>query len=110
MEEEVFMMLGYGDDSDILVLVIFMFVLGMFIVVNRNMYLGLKLVNGVSYIVVEVIFDKVYFGYWISREMILYFGLFVGIVLVLEMIRDFCFVGMLVGIIFLMFMIIKIDC
>jgi hypothetical protein len=43
------MILSYGDDSSVPVPAIFMFVPGMPVVVNRNTYQGLKLVNGSNY-------------------------------------------------------------
>ena len=48
------MILSYGDDNAIPVLVIFMFVLGMPILVNQNKHQGMKLVNDASYKALDV--------------------------------------------------------
>jgi hypothetical protein len=47
--------LGYGDQSAVPVLAIFIFVPGMPVVVSQNIYQGLKLVKSASYIVLGVI-------------------------------------------------------
>jgi hypothetical protein len=73
-EEEVLMILSYGDDSSVPVLAIFMFVPGMPVVVNRNTYQGLKLVNGSNYQALEVIIDEAYPGHRISPDTIIHFG------------------------------------
>ena len=52
--EEAIMMLNQGDDSEIPVPAIFMFVPGMPVVVNKNTHQGLKLVNGASYTALDV--------------------------------------------------------
>ncbi|KAJ3497645.1 hypothetical protein NLG97_g1743 [Lecanicillium saksenae] len=92
-EEEALMMLGLGNDSAIPVPGVFMFVPGMPIVVNRNTHQGLKLVNGSSYKLVEVILDKAYPGYCIDFGTVLYFGPPAGLLLVLETTGDFRFLG-----------------
>ncbi|KAF2175935.1 hypothetical protein K469DRAFT_683350, partial [Zopfia rhizophila CBS 207.26] len=90
-EEEAIIMLNQGDDSSILVPAVFMFVLGMPVVVNRNTFQGLKVVNGASYEVLDVILEKAYLGYRINADTILHFGLPAGILLAAESTRDFHF-------------------
>lgn len=57
-EEEASMILNQGDESSVPVPAVFMFVPSMPVVVNRNTYQGLKLVNGARYTALEVILDK----------------------------------------------------
>ncbi|PVH91232.1 hypothetical protein DM02DRAFT_647372 [Periconia macrospinosa] len=54
------MILSYGDDSSAPVPAIFMFVPGMPVVVTKNSYQGLKLVNGANYKTQDVILDKAF--------------------------------------------------
>ncbi|KAF6528424.1 hypothetical protein HZS61_008726 [Fusarium oxysporum f. sp. conglutinans] len=100
-EEEAVMMLSQGDDSAVPVPAIFMFVPGMPVVVNKNTHQGLKLVNGASYMALDVIVDKAHPGYRVNEETILHFGPPAGIVLASETTRDFHFVGMPAGTILL---------
>jgi hypothetical protein len=100
-EEEALMILSYGDDSSVRVPAIFMFVPGMPVVVNRNTYQGLKLVNGSNYQALEVTIDETYPGHRISPDTILHFGPPAGIILAAESTRDFNFVGMPTGTILL---------
>jgi hypothetical protein len=55
--EEALIIMGYGDDSNVLVSAIFVFkfVLDMPVVANRNTYQGLKLVNGSNYKALDII-------------------------------------------------------
>ncbi|KAF2175488.1 hypothetical protein K469DRAFT_724119 [Zopfia rhizophila CBS 207.26] len=109
-EEEALMILSQGDDSAIPVPAIFMFVPGMPVVVNENTHQGLKLVNGASYVAVDVILDKAYPGHRINADTVLHFGPPAGILLTSESTKDLHFVGMPSGTILLMPMSIKIDC
>jgi hypothetical protein len=86
-EEEALMILSYGDDSSLRIPAIFMFVPDMPIVVNRNTYQGLKLVNGSSYTALDIIIDKAYSGHRVSADTILHFGLQAGIILAAERIQ-----------------------
>jgi hypothetical protein len=109
-EEEALMILSYGDDSSVPVPAIFMFVPGMPVVVNRNTYQGLKVVNGSNYEALEVIIDEAYPGHRISPDTILHFGPPAGIILAAESTRDFNFVGMPTGTILLTPLTSKIEC
>lgn len=109
-EDEALMMLGQGDDSAIPVPGIFKFVPGMPIVVNRNTYQGLKLVNGSSYKAVEVILDKAYPGHRIDVGTVLHFGPPAGLLLASETTGDFRFVGMPPSTILLTRTSIRIEC
>ena len=100
----------YGDDSSVPVPAIFMFVPGMPVVANRNTYPSLKLVNGSTYRALDVVLDKAYPGYRISGDTILYFGPPAGIVLAAESTKDFNFVGMPPGTIFLTPLSSKMEC
>lgn len=80
-EEEALIVLSYGDNSSVPVPAIFMFVPGMPVVVNRNTYQGLKLVNGSDYKALDVIIDEAYPDHRISADTILHFGSPAGIIL-----------------------------
>jgi len=109
-EEEALMILNYGDDSSVPVPAIFMFVPGMPVVVNRNSYQGLKLVNGANYEALDVILDKAHPGHRISADTILHFGPPAGILLAAETTKDFNFVGMPPGTILLTPLSSKLEC
>ena len=80
------------------------------VVVNRNTYQGLKLVNGASYEVLHVILDKAYPGHRINADTILHFGPPAGILLAAESTKDFHFVGMPLGAILLTPISTRIEC
>ena len=109
-EEEAIMMLNHGDNSEILVPAVFMFVPGMPVVVNQNTHQGLKLVNGASYTALDVIVDKAYPGHRISHNIMLHFGPPAGILLAGETTRGLHFVGMPPDTILLMPISTKIEC
>ncbi|KAF2195055.1 hypothetical protein K469DRAFT_733814 [Zopfia rhizophila CBS 207.26] len=87
-----------------------MFIPGIPVVINRNTYLGLKLVNGSTYRALNVILNKAYPGHCISGNTTLHFGPPAGIVLAAESTKDFDFVGMPPGTILLTLMSSKIEC
>jgi hypothetical protein len=109
-EEEALMIMGYGDDSNVPVPAIFMFVPGMPIVVNKNTYTSLKLVNGSDYQALDVIIDRAYPGHRVSADTILHFGPPAGIILAAQSTRNFNFVGMPPGTILLTPLSSKIEC
>ena len=65
------------------------------VVVNQNIYQGLKLVNSTTYTALNIIFNKVYLDYYTSTNIILYFGPPAKILLELEIIKDFYFISIL---------------
>jgi hypothetical protein len=109
-EEEAIMILNQGDDCEIPVPAIFMFVPGMPVVVNQNTLQGLKLVNGASYMALNVIADKAYPGHRISADTILHFGPPAGILLAGKTTRELHFIGMPPGTILLTPISTKIEC
>jgi hypothetical protein len=80
------------------------------VVVNQNIYQSLKLVNGASYEILNIIFDKTYPGYQINADIILYFGPPAGILLAAKSTKDFYFVDILLDIILLILISIRIEC
>ncbi|KAF2180753.1 hypothetical protein K469DRAFT_591443, partial [Zopfia rhizophila CBS 207.26] len=48
----------------------------------------LKIVNGASYIALDVIINKIYLGYYISTNTIFYFSLPAGILLIGKLIKN----------------------
>jgi hypothetical protein len=109
-EEEAIMVLSHGDDSSVPIPSIFMFVPGMPVVVNKNTYQGLKLVNGSTYTALDVIVDDAFPGHRISDNTILHFGPPAGIVLAADSTRELNFVGMPPGTILLTPLSSKIEC
>jgi PIF1-like helicase len=109
-EEDALMMLKQGDESAIPVPAVFPFVPGMPVVVNKNTYPGLKLVNGAGYTALDVIVDQKFPGYRVSEDIILHFGPPAAILLASETTRDFHFVGMPHGTILLKPISVQIDC
>src|SRR5436190_21106521 len=103
------MILNHGDNSSIPVPAIFMFIPGMPVVMNKNTHQGLKLVNGASYTVLDVIIDKVYPGHHILANTILHFGPPAGILLASKTTKDLHFIGMPPGTILLMPVSTKIE-
>ncbi len=109
-EEEALMILNQGDDSNIPVPAVFMFVPGMPVVVNQNIHQGLKFVNGASYEALEVILDKAHLGHRINADTILHFGPPAGILLRADSTREFHFVSMPPGTILLTPISTRIEC
>jgi hypothetical protein len=104
------MVLSYGDDSSVPIPAIFIFVPGMPVIVNKNTYQGLKLVNGVNYTALDVIINNAFPGHCISAYTILHFGPPAGIILAAESTREFRFVGIPPGTILLTPLSSKIEC
>jgi len=70
----------------------------------------LKLVNGASYEVLDVVLDEAYPGHRTKADTILHFGPPAAILLTAESTKDFHFVGMPPGTIFLTPVRAKIEC
>lgn len=109
-EKEALMVLNHGDDSSIPVPAVFMFVPSMPVAVNQNSHQGLKLVNGASYVALDIILDQRYPGHRISADTILHFGPPAGILLASETTIAFRFVGMPPGTILLTPISCRIEC
>ncbi|KAL2127075.1 hypothetical protein VTI74DRAFT_11378 [Chaetomium olivicolor] len=109
-EEEALMMLSQGDDSNVPVPAVFLFVPGMPVVVNQNTHQGLKLVNGAGYTAVGVIPDKAYPGHRVDADVLLHFGPPAGILLASETTAGLHFVGMPPGTILLTPISTRIEC
>lgn len=109
-EEEASMILNQGDECSVPVPAVFMFVPGMPVVVNKNTYQGLKLVNGARYTALEVILDKKHPGHRICADTILHFGPPAGILLASETTKGLHLVGMPAGTILLAPMSAKMEC
>ncbi|OCK74772.1 hypothetical protein K432DRAFT_310035, partial [Lepidopterella palustris CBS 459.81] len=71
---------------------------------------GLKLVNGAFYTVLNITINKVYLGYYILADTILYFGPPVEILLAGEIIKDLYFISILPNTILLIPISTKIKC
>ena len=87
------MILNQGDDNAISIFTVFIFVFRIPVVMNQNIYQGLKLVNGAGYTAVNIIFDRTYPGYYINADTVLHFGPPADILLASETTKDLYFVG-----------------
>ncbi|KJZ68494.1 hypothetical protein HIM_12113 [Hirsutella minnesotensis 3608] len=73
--------IGQGDDSACKVPGVFFYAQGMPVVVNKNIYTGLKVVNGAEFTAVDVILDPNHPGYHLADDVIIHFGPPLGILL-----------------------------
>ena len=63
-----------GDDSNCNVPGIFFYAQGMPVVVNKNIYTGLRIVNGAEFTAADVIPDHKYPGYHLADDVTIHFG------------------------------------
>ncbi|KAH6883483.1 hypothetical protein B0T10DRAFT_411119 [Thelonectria olida] len=63
-----------GDDSNCNVPGIFFYAQGMPVVVNKNIYTGLRIVNGAEFTAADVIPDHKYPGYHLAENVTIHFG------------------------------------
>ncbi|KAM4061662.1 PIF1-like helicase [Hirsutella rhossiliensis] len=73
--------IGQGDDSACKVPGVFFYAQGMPVVVNKNIYTGLKVVNGADFTAVDVIIDPNHPGYCLADDVTIHFGPPLGILL-----------------------------
>ncbi|KAM4062608.1 PIF1-like helicase [Hirsutella rhossiliensis] len=73
--------IGQGDDSACKVPGVFFYAQGMPVVVNKNIYTGLKVVNGADFTAVDVIIDPNHPGYCLADGVTIHFGPPLGILL-----------------------------
>ncbi|XP_044718018.1 PIF1-like helicase domain-containing protein [Hirsutella rhossiliensis] len=72
---------GQGDDSACKVPGVFFYAQGMPVVVNKNVYTGLKVVNGADFAAVDVVLDPNHPGYCLANDVTIHFGPPLGILL-----------------------------
>ena len=70
-----------GDDSVCKVPGIFFYAKGMPVVVNKNVYTGMKIVNGAEFTAADVIPDPKHPGYYLANDVTIHFGPPLGILL-----------------------------
>ncbi|KAM4064310.1 PIF1-like helicase [Hirsutella rhossiliensis] len=73
--------IGQGDNSACKVPGVFFYAQGMPVVVNKNIYTGLKVVNGADFTAVDVILDPNHPGYHLADDVTIHFGPPLGILL-----------------------------
>ena len=73
--------IGQGDDSACKVPGVFFYAQCMPVVVNKNIYTGLKVVNGAEFTAVDVILDPNHPGYHLADDVTIHFGPPLGILL-----------------------------
>ncbi|KAJ3561011.1 hypothetical protein NPX13_g9105 [Xylaria arbuscula] len=69
------------DDSNCKVPSVFFYAQGMPVVVNKNIYTGLKVVNGAEFTAADIIPDPKYLGYHLADDVTIHFGPPLGILL-----------------------------
>jgi hypothetical protein len=94
-------MLSYGDDSKVYILGIFPFALGILVVITKNTLIGLKMVNGAEFIVVDIIPDPVFPRYYLLDNITIHFGPPIALILQLEETRHLTIPGIPEGTILL---------
>jgi hypothetical protein len=80
-QHEIAQAIEQGDDSKCKVPGIFFYAQGMPVVVNKNMYTGLKVVNGAEFTAADIIPDPKYPGYCLADDVTIHFGPPLGILL-----------------------------
>jgi hypothetical protein len=80
-QNEIAQAVEQGDNSKCKVPGIFFYTQGMPVVVNKNIYTGLKVVNGAEFTAADIIPDPRYPGYYLADDVTIHFGLPLGILL-----------------------------
>jgi hypothetical protein len=86
-----------GDDSVCKVPGIFFYAQGMPVVVNKNFYTGMKIVNGAEFTAADVIPDPKHPGYCLADDVTIHFGPPLGILLQSKETDDLVIPGLPVG-------------
>lgn len=73
--------IGQGDDSACKVPGVFFYAQGIPVVVNKNIYTGLKVVNGAEFTAMDVILDPNHPGHYLAHDVTIHFGPPLGILL-----------------------------
>ncbi|KAJ3455237.1 hypothetical protein MRS44_013837 [Fusarium solani] len=80
-QNEIAQTIEQGDDSNCKVPGVFFYAQGMPVVVNKNIYTGLKIVNGAEFTAADVIPDPKSPGYHLADDITIHFGPPLGILL-----------------------------
>ncbi|KAI1289116.1 hypothetical protein F5Y03DRAFT_378387 [Xylaria venustula] len=80
-QDELARTIEQGDDSNCKVPGIFFYAQGMPVVINKNIYTGLKVVNGAEFTAANIIPDPKYLGYHLADDVTIHFGPPLGILL-----------------------------
>ena len=80
-QDQVAQTIEHGDDSNCKVPGVLFYAQGMPVVVNSNIYTGLKVVNGAEFTAADVIPDPRYPGYHLADDVTIHFGPPLGILL-----------------------------
>jgi len=73
-QDEIAQTIEQGDDSHCKIPGIFFYAQGMPLVVNKNIYTGLKVVNGSEFTATDIIPDAKYPGYHLADDITIHFG------------------------------------
>ncbi|KAJ3568908.1 hypothetical protein NPX13_g6264 [Xylaria arbuscula] len=80
-QQEMAQTIEQGDSSNCKIPGVFFYAQGMPVVVNKNIYTGLKVVNGAEFIATDIIPDPKYPGYHLADDVTIHFGPPLGILL-----------------------------
>ena len=80
-QDQIAQTIEHGDDSSCKVPGVLFYAQGMPVVVNNNIYTGLKVVNGAEFTAADVITDPRYPGYHLADDVTIHFGPPLGILL-----------------------------
>ncbi|KAI8711065.1 hypothetical protein NCS52_01481800 [Fusarium sp. LHS14.1] len=72
--QEVVQTIEQGDNSSCKIPGVFFYAQGMPVVVNKNIYTGLRVVNGAEFTAVDAIPDPKFLGYCVADDITVYFG------------------------------------
>ena len=73
-EDEMLHTVAYGDDSKVHIPGIFPFASGITVVLTKNIFPGLKMVNGAEFTALDVLPDVAYPGYHLADDVTIHFG------------------------------------
>lgn len=80
-QDQIAQTIEQGDDSTCKIPGVLFYAQGMPVVVNKNIYTGLKVVNGAEFTAVDIIPDPNYPGYYLTDDVTIHFGPPLGILL-----------------------------
>ena len=80
-QDQIAQTIEQGDDSHCKIPGIFLYAQGIPLVINKNIYTGLKVVNGAEFIAADIIPDPKYPGYHLADDVTIHFGPPLGILL-----------------------------
>jgi len=96
-EKEMIETIGRGDNSSVAVPGIFVYAQGMPVILTRNIFTGLKIVNGLEFEAADIIPDPAFLGYHIADDVTVNFKPLQALMLQSEQIKHVQVDGLLKG-------------